>query len=349
MNTKNIIINGRTLQLLEYVPEYYCYISDIANKHLSQIRQGIKTWVDEETYNKMNVSIWVYNDLSVNAFANNNNNENYIALSVGLLQKFFEAATEFVNHEHLEKVIKISVQKKDGIGQALYLYMLSFIIAHEFGHIAHGHLLLGFKDNFVEEIHKEKEMEDKENNWYTQLLEYDADSFAAMINTFIFLCRWTEDEKALLATFDILFLSFYLSFSVLANESKQDFSNYFNNDIDKYNHPHPGIRMFYSTIVMFDTLISNRGVNDTTYKIINSGIHLIFAYEKEVLEKSRIKDNFFSICETERGVQHTMNLINGRNELVDELNNYSYIPIHKTDNIDAMPYSLDENGLFIQT
>lgn len=39
MNTKNIKINGRTLQLLEYVPEYYCYIADIANKHLSQIRQ----------------------------------------------------------------------------------------------------------------------------------------------------------------------------------------------------------------------------------------------------------------------------------------------------------------------
>ncbi|MCI8408531.1 MAG: M48 family metalloprotease [Lachnospiraceae bacterium] len=348
MNITEININGNNVKLLEYVPECYCYISGITNNLLGKLRIGIETWVTKDLFEKMDVSIWIYDNIKVNAFAKYYEGKNYIALSVGLCQKFWEAATGFIDHENLENVFRISDKNKEDYIQAIYMYMLNFIIAHEFGHIVHGHLLINSDDGFIDEIRDEKELMKNAHKWNTQILEYDADSFAAGINTTIFLGGWVNDIKILLANFDMLFLSFYLSFSVLAEESNKDFSCYFENDITEYDHPHPGIRMFYCTIVMIDWIISNKGVNEITMSIIESGYHAIISFEKSVLKKKKIKMCYFSVSETEKGVQHIMNLVNGWNDMVDMYNKYSYIPIRKTDMLDCMSYFIDENGEFIQ-
>ena len=234
MNTIKIKKSGNEFELLEYIPERYCYIYEITNNLLQKLRQGIKTWVSEKVYKKMNVSIWVYDDINVNAFATYYEGKNYIALSVGLCHKFFEAAKEFVQNENLGKVFKISNENTDGFIQAIYFYMLNFIIAHEFGHIVHGHLFLNPNKGFIDEIHGVNEIIKNENKWLTQLMEYDADFFASTICTAIFVQNSTDDIKTLLASFDLLYLSFYLSFSVLARESHNDFSTYFYRNIDEY-------------------------------------------------------------------------------------------------------------------
>lgn len=91
--------------------------------------------------------------------------------------------------------------------------MLNFIIAHEFGHIVHGHVLANSEDNFIEELYADETT--NKDNWLTQLREFDADYYAAMLNTAITLGYWKEDRKVLSATFDLLFLSFiYASMSL---------------------------------------------------------------------------------------------------------------------------------------
>lgn len=347
MNTTKIKKDGRELELLENIPEHYCFIYEITNNLLQKLRQGIKTWISEEIYEKMKVSIAVYDDIRVNAFATYYEGKNYIALSVGLCQRFFDAAKEFAQDEKFEMAFKISDERKDSFIQVIYMYMLNFIIAHEFGHIVHGHLLLNSDNRFIDEIHDEIEKIKNEDKWRSQLMEYDADVVASTINTAIFVQNWTEDIKTLLANFDLLNFSFYLSFSVLAKESQNDFSAYFDKNIDEYGHPHPGIRMFYCLIAMCDLLISNKGVNETTYAIIQSGFHGIFSYEKNVLQKKEIRECYFSVSQTRKGVQHIMNLVNGWNEMVDFYNKYSYILINKTDYVNSMTYFLDENGEFI--
>lgn len=52
--------------------------------------------------------------------------------------------------------------------------------------------------------------------------------------------------------------------------------------------------------------------------------------------------------DTEKGVQHLMNLHNGWQELVDYYNQYTYIPIEKMERIDGLLASLDESGSFIR-
>ena len=99
--------------------------------------------------------------------------------------------------------------------------MLNFIIAHEFGHIVHGHVLANSEDNFIEELYADETT--NKDNWLTQLREFDADYYAAMLNTAITLGYWKEDRKVLSATFDLLFLSFLFMLRCLCKKLQQRF------------------------------------------------------------------------------------------------------------------------------
>lgn len=92
-----IDVDGKEVELLKDVPEYYCYISELSNQLLDNARSGIKTWVSKDVLDKMNVSIWVYADERVNAFAKQQDGNNYIASdSITLL--------ELDDEEELEKI-----------------------------------------------------------------------------------------------------------------------------------------------------------------------------------------------------------------------------------------------------
>ena len=56
----------------------------------------------------------------------------------------------------------------------------------------------------------------------------------------------------------------------------------------------------------------------------------------------------FQASNTEKGVQHLMNLHNGWQELVDYYNQYAYFPIEKMERIDGLLASPDESGSFIR-
>lgn len=189
--------------------------------------------------------------------------------------------------------------------------------------------------------------ERKTRNWNIQLREYDADSFAVAIQSMLFLQQWRDDIKANLANFDVMFIANYLCFRTFAENTGRDFSNYMEKDIDEYDHPHPGIRMYYSIILYSYWLIKLHGENEEVLTILESGSHAVVAYEKQVLETNELKECYYSIGYTAKGVQHLMNLHNGWQELVDYYNQYTYIPIEKMERIDGLLASLDESGSFI--
>lgn len=352
MKKTTIIRAGVSVELCEYVEDYYL-ISERANKNLKQLRIGLPTWVSSEVYNQMNISVWVYHETNVNAFCYFKEGKNYIALSVGLLDAFWKLANDFVNQEKLSVVFKLREDNKPYIIDTLYFYMLNFSIAHEFGHIAHGHLREGARENGIDEFFyissKKEDERKKEYNWLTQLKEYDADSFAVAIQSMLFLQQWNEtDIKANLSNFDKLFIANYLCFKTFAEKAGRCFDMYFAKDIADYDHPHPGIRMYYSFILYSDWIGRVRGFGEDTIAILISGSHAVITYEKSVLEKQEIKECYYSVAYTEKGVQHLMNLNNGWQEMIDYYNQFAYIPIEKIGDLAAMPVSVDENGYFIK-
>ena len=160
-----IDIGGKEVELLKYVPEYYCYISEMSNHFLDQARRGIKTWVSTDVWDEMNVSLWVYTEERVNAFAKQQDGNNYIALSVGLLQQFYEATKEFIEQDKLNLVYNISDERKDSYRRVLFMFMMHLVIAHEFAHILHGHLRYGCDEKIIHEILNNTELENLELNW----------------------------------------------------------------------------------------------------------------------------------------------------------------------------------------
>lgn len=139
MKKEKIMCANGEIELLEFVYDFYS-ISEKVNENLKELRIGLSTWIPKESFDKMNVSVWVYNDLNFNAFCHYENDKNYIALSVGLFYDLWNEVNDFVNERNLPLVFKISDENKPRFVDLIFFYMVNFIIAHEFGHIAYGHI-----------------------------------------------------------------------------------------------------------------------------------------------------------------------------------------------------------------
>lgn len=345
MEKTKIIRFGREVELFKYVPDLYL-ISERANPILDQLREGISTWVSPDRFIGMNLSVWIYEDTNVNAFCSFQNDCNYIALSIGLLSVFWDTVNDFMEKEKFNIVFKVSEANRPIVMELLYFYMLNFTIAHEFGHIAHGHLRESSCNNYIDEIFCLSEGE-KTKNWSTQLKEYDADSLAVMIQAFLFIQQWEDDIYANLSRFDNMFIANYLCFRTFADKTGRSFRDYMEKEIDEYDHPHPGIRMYYAYILYSYWIGTWKGYTTDVIRVLTSGSHAVVSYEKQILEKNSISECYYSVAYTEKGSQHVMNLNNGWEELIDYFNQYAYVPIERLGNIDSLPFSVNENGDFI--
>ena len=345
MKTTKIVRREREIDLFEFVPDQYL-IHEQANKALAELRKGMKTWVSLEVYRKMHISLWVYDDLTeVNAFCYSKDNQNYIALSTGLLFEISREIENFIDQELFYLVFKLGEDKKPHIMEALFLTILNFTIAHEFGHIAHGHLQNGNLGNcFDEMLCVSGEGNDRTKNWNTQLKEYDADSVALAIQSLLLLQAWGNDTGANVASVDVLFIANYLSFRIFAQKTGRDFDLYMEKEIDEINHPHPGIRMFYSVLLCSYWIGRIKGYTEEVLHTLSSGIHAVIAYERMVLGKQKVKECYFSVAFTEKGCQHIMNLNNGWQDLIDQYGQYAYIPIENLGNIESLPVWINEDG-----
>ena len=349
---KTVTVTGRNgpVELHEFVEPFYLF-SGKANRVLERLRLGLPTWVSIDVYNEMQLSLWTYNDLTVNGFSLCEGGKNYIALSAGLLAALLKEADEFVNQERLSQIFRVREDNRQHLKDTLFFFMANFAAAHEFGHIVHGHLRDGVGANYIDEmlleITSSNNEETRANNWNIQLREYDADCVAVAIQSSLFIQQWQNDIRANLSIFDKMFIANYLCFRTFAESTGRNFSDYMTKSIDEYDHPHPGIRMMYSLIHYYFWLIRLRGENPDTLAILESGCHAVIAYEKEVLETEKLKQCYFSVASTSKGVQHIMHLHNEWQKLVDHYNKYAFIPIETMENIDGMMAALDKNGSFI--
>lgn len=154
MRTTTIERLGEETELYEFVEDYNL-VAEQANNALRELRKDLHTWLPSDIYNQMKISLWTYNDIRVNAFCHYEHGNNYIALSLGLMDAFWKEAQDFVGQERLSLVIKVDEENKQHLKEMLYFFMLNFTIAHELGHIAHGHLREQSGENSIDEMFQE--------------------------------------------------------------------------------------------------------------------------------------------------------------------------------------------------
>ena len=87
----------------------------------------------------------------------------------------------------------------------------------------------------------------------------------------LFLQQWQEDIRVNLANFDKMFIANYLCFRTFAEKTGRKFADYFDKSIDEYDHPHPGIRMYYSYIHYSYWIGRFRDFGEDTMIILGSG------------------------------------------------------------------------------
>ena len=133
---------------------------------------------------------------------------------------------------------------------------------------------------------------------------------------------------------------------MLSKSRQSTFDEYMILNIYDMDHPHPGIRMHYCFVTMISVLLNE--INQEEVKEIASYItDGIVRADKYILYKEKYKECVYAVATTKKGAQHIMQLVNDWNEVADFYDEYSFIPIQKTDYIEFYPYTVDKEGNFI--
>ena len=318
--------------------------SIIVNRTLNKIRSDINVWVESDILKQINVEILVEDTDIINACATKKkDNKYYIIVTRGLLLVGYNEISNFLDSTQCSDVYHLSIENIEVMTKQMYSTMITFIVAHEFGHIVDGHIDSRYKSSFyLDEINCD-EIDEK---WKTQLREYDADRFATKICSGIFLILYKGSPKMIKESFDNLGIVLLLIFNMLSKSRQSTFDEYMTLNIYDMDYPHPGIRMHYCFVTMISVLLNE--INQEEVKEIASYItDGIVRADKYILYKEKYKECVYAVATTKKGAQHIMQLVNDWNEVADFYDEYSFIPIQKTDDIEFYPYAVDKEGNFI--
>jgi len=315
-------------------------LASITNKIMDELRMATITWLSKEVYDKLNLEILVEDSDWINAFATKYNGKYIIALSRGLLLRCHDEIISWIESPNYTKVYKLSDENKDVFVEDMYREMIFFVIAHELGHIVNGHI--DARDaNFcyIDELSLEK----TEDNWNTQLREYNADCFATRLCSWIKMGHCKKNKELTLSQFDILGMEMFLTFNLLSYSRKQDFADYMDKNIEDIDHPHPGIRMMYCIFVMADELLMVWEEKEVK-EIIAIAYDGIIRTDKYLFDKEKYRECIYSVAGTQKGAEHIMSLINDWNEVADEYQKYAFIPMRRTENLESQLVFVDDDG-----
>lgn len=341
--------------LFEYIPDYIPE-ANYYNRVLERINEMLEQTQKVGILSQLKLSFWVEPFIDrLDAFSHYENGQYYIALTLPLLKVFKDTVQKTFADEDVNKCFEIKDSIKENYTNKLYICMLDYIVLHELGHIVHGHIHHSQGTNHISEFIAHNSVDQEPNctnkrKWLQQLLEYDADTFAANIlaNNHL-LDRWDANNiYANIDGFVFVTLATYLVFYVLFRNSGRDFAKYMHLDYDSYDHPYPGIRVFYSVKVYSDCMYDDKGINSTTKKIMDCGIEAFQIFDKAIIKWEDYYDSLYSISRTEKGMQHYLRLNNEWGDLVDKYNQISHWPINKPDFEEVSSYFLDNNGNHIE-
>lgn len=119
--------------------------------------------------------------ITVNVERKTRKASSYTHSSKSVSQEYQNALTkglQYANQLHQDNlglVFKISEENKQYFKDMLFFYMVNFTVAHEYGHIAHGHLKDRASENSIDErfsvVENISDEEKRTRNWNIQLRE----------------------------------------------------------------------------------------------------------------------------------------------------------------------------------
>jgi hypothetical protein len=249
------------------------------NQFLSNIlieaRQiGLEVIEDLTKYNSNlpNININFINNNLFNAYSFKTNDSYYIGINKGTiinLYTFFNYILSFPNilnfignneHEitpdynpqYLNKIIKPKDKEREIYAQGLFYYATLFLTLHEYAHIINGHLdFINQKRNFLFKIINSLQ---KKSELNAQTLEFDADYYAANTGIKTIIRRYQdninlqEDKTSYFESLEeTFFLWTFATYTIFRFLGKNEYNL---EKFDKYPHPAPGLRQYYTSALI---------------------------------------------------------------------------------------------------
>ncbi len=312
-------------------PEDYCTeLCEKTNSLLVEIEKNLALSINADIYNSLNLSIGIdLENTSINAFSHKDTNgKYYIAVSMGLINAFYNQAKSISNNLELTSHLSIENESLSEFIDYIYFNMLFYAFSHEMGHILLGHLSGSKSSSTLYEFEPSTSSKQPINllaNKKQQILEFKADGIAISGLYSIFYRNIEKNNTAFNLTelWDILYLAMYFAYFSLT--PCKEISSYLDNDSYNTAHPHPCIRLAYSKNYLFNYARETATKPEILVKLFNRGTYLVRNYlEKNEAFKGE-NDSFFYIIKTEKAKQHIKELVDGAQAIIPEYRPYTII------------------------
>lgn len=301
-----------------YKPRKALFITQtgVENKMLKNLN------IDANKYHPY-VNLYAVDNKEINAFASKIEDDYFIGIYIGVIQKLDGYIKEFVEDEAFEKVPEIGKCDPRTILKTLTNNCIEFLLFHEFFHIMNGHCDLmneyGCSELFETNSSCEK------NGMVRQTLEFDADccAIASIVNEYFrssfSIIESMERTYGLTGRPNLnstvqfitgLLVSTYILNHLLNSKIYID-SNITEEKLEQMTHPLPGIRLQYiwaniGTILLDNNIYDKNETNEIMDRALNVGMAFIkqfndIAYcgffaesfkEKYVKHLQKIHDNW---------------------------------------------------------
>lgn len=284
----------------------------------------------------LSLKIYTYEAGEVNAFAIRQNEEYCIGISVEAFVELKRWFNTWMSFEKTYKVLDLNYAKKDFLVNYMHKCALMFLVTHECYHVLFGHCdYPGNVGNFLferlQQVHEDEAL-------FSQSLEMSADCSSVMTCAISLL---PEEDAGIIwkQVIKVLFFAVYSVFKLFGEFENQNFEEFLEVDLNKYDHPHAGIRFELIRRKLEETIYSmkeEKNIRDITNE------YMIF--EKNVLGINNLKELITAIAYTAKGTEQIKAIIEKWSEVRKLLEPYAYIPLMEWGEVGSQPVLIDDKG-----
>lgn len=236
----------------------------------------------------------------------------------------------------------------------LFEYIIIFVVTHELSHIARGHC--GYLNKFgltCSEEEKHFIENDEGKNFLLQTLEMDADSNAIFFTLNYFINRTNDLIKEgkldkndripfLNEIQDIIFSMFLLNLLFNFDNNSVEFKTYLEN-FSSEDHPFPSIRIS-NILSQIESYLEFFLTKDELKYVCTNAIGKCISIDRIFFSNGDFKKSLIAVSSTKAGALHLKKLYKNWNNIIDDIQIFSFIQLKKISIPKTMHYWVDEKG-----
>lgn len=266
----------------------------------------------------------VYKENKIQAFTTKINSRYLLGISEGTFRELRNWFKMYFSNDKTYDVFGLKKENKDFYFKYTYQKALEFLIVHEYVHMIDGHCdIPQNKQKFICEQSKEIS---REEGLFSQILEFDADNWAAAYLMEKIVKQNISDEEEI-EMLKLFVFAIYTVFRKFSDNRKYSFDEFMKDDLLKSTHPVAEIRYRY----IMGTILTNMPdwSQERKDKLAQELIEAFMGFESQILGYKEVKEKLFRLAHTLKGTKHLALLHNNWNKVATILEAYAHVKLNR--------------------